>query len=286
MTIFVGISYADAEQCINLLQSKDYQKAIDLANKSLRWNKYDFNYNMCAAMSYLSLGEPKYAITYLKNATKNANTRYQKEALYNYMGVSYDMIGNKSKALSNYTKAYKLAKSLGDKSGMVDNLSNIAHIFYSEGYYDSAIRFYKKALKQGSQSPTILNNIALCYADLNRPHKALEYYAKSSQAFSEKGDKVHEGATYLNMGVLYLKLLDFKDAKTYIQKGLSLVNGNKYWEAVGYQYMGWYYDNKNKKNKAVFYYQKALALANQVGAKGLANSIQQNISSEEIASEY
>jgi tetratricopeptide (TPR) repeat protein len=269
-----------------LLQSKEYQKAIDLANKSLRWNKYDFNYNMCAAMSYLSLGEPKYAIPYLKNAKKNANTRYQKEALYNYIGVSYDMIGDKSKALDNYTKAYKLAKSLGDKNGMVDNLSNIAHIFYSEGYYDSAIRFYKKALKQGSQSPTILNNIALCYADLNHPHKALEYYAKSSKAFSEKGDKVHEGATYLNMGVLYLKLLDFKDAKTYMQKGLSLVNGNKYWEAVGYQYMGWYYDNKNEKDKAIFYYQKALTLANQVGAKGLANSIQQNISSEEIASEY
>lgn len=285
-TFFVGISYADAEQCINLLQSKDYQKAIDLANKSLRWNKYDFNYNMCAAMSYIALGEPKYAIPYLKNATKNANTRYQKEALYNYMGVSYDMIGDKSKALDNYTKSYKLAKSLGDKNGMIDNLSNIAHIFYSEGYYDSAIRFYKKALKQDLQSPTILNNIALCYADLNHPHKALLYYAKSSQAFDEKGDKVHEGATYLNMGVLYLKLLDFKDAKTYIQKGLSLVNGNKYWEAVGYQYMGWYYDNKNEKDKAVFYYQKALKLANQVGAKGLANSIQQNISSEEVASEY
>lgn len=69
-TFFVGISYADAEQCINLLQSKDYQKAIDLANKSLRWDKYDFNYNMCAAMSYIALGEPKYAIPYLKNATK------------------------------------------------------------------------------------------------------------------------------------------------------------------------------------------------------------------------
>ncbi|MGC8649935.1 MAG: tetratricopeptide repeat protein [Hydrogenobaculum sp.] len=286
MAIFVGISYADAEQCINLLQSKDYQKAIDLANKSLRWNKYDFNYNMCAAMSYLSLGEPKYAIPYLKNATKNANTRYQKEALYNYMGVSYDMAGNKSKALDNYTKAYKLAKSIGDSKGMVDNLSNIAHIFYSEGYYDSAIRFYKKALKQDSNSPTILNNIALCYADLNHPHKALHYYAKSSQAFAEKGDKVHEGATYLNMGVLYLKLLDFKDAKTYIQKGLSLVNGNKYWEAVGYQYMGWYYDNKDKRDKAILYYQKALALANQIGAEGLAKSIQQNISSEEIASEH
>ncbi|GAB6077783.1 tetratricopeptide repeat protein [Hydrogenobaculum acidophilum] len=286
LAIYIGISYAGAEQCINLFQSKNYKKAIELAKSSLKWNKYDFNYNMCAAMSYLSLGEPKNAISYLKNAKKNANTRYQQEALYNYLGVSYDMMGNKAKALENYTKAYKLAKSLGDSKGIVDNLSNIAHIFYSEGYYDSAINFYKKALKQDSNSPTILNNIALCYEDLNHPHKALQYYARSSQAFNEKGDKVHEGATYLNMGVLYLKLLDFKDAKQCIQKGLGLVNGNKYWEAVGYQYMGWYYDNKDKRDKAILYYQKALTLANQIGAEGLAKSIQKNISSEEIANEY
>jgi len=285
LVVCIGISYADAEQCINLFQSKKYQEAIKLANSSLRWNKYDFNYNMCAAMSYLSLGEPKNAIGYLQNAIKNANTRYQKEALYNYIGVSYDMIGDKTKALENYTKAYRLAKSLGDSKGIVDNLSNIAHIFYSEGYYDSAIDFYKKALKQNPNSPTILNNIALCYADLNHPHKALEYYAKASQSFSERNDKVHEGATYLNMGVLYLKLLDFKDAKSYIQKGLSLVDSNKYWKAIGYQYMGWYYDNKNEKDKAISYYQRALTLANQIGAEGLIKSIQKNMSTE-IASEY
>ena len=286
LAVCIGVSYADAQQCINLFQSRNYQGAIKLAESSLKWNKYDFNYNMCAAMSYIALGEPKNAITYLQNAIKNANTRYQKEALYNYLGVSYDMMGDKADALKNYTEAYKLAKSLGDSKGIVDNLSNIAHIFYSQGYYDSAINFYEKALKQDPQSPTILNNIALCYADLNHPHKALDYYAKSSQAFHEKGDTVHEGATYLNMGVLYLKLLDFKDAKTYIQKGLALVDGNKYWQAVGYQYMGWYYDNKNEKDKAIPYYQKALTLANQIGATGLAKSIQKNMATEEMVSEH
>ena len=286
MIFCFGLSYAGAEECMNLLQSKDYTKAIELANKSLKWNKYDFNYNMCAAMSYLSLGEPKNALSYLEHAVRNANTRYQKEALYNYTGVSYDMIGDKAKALDYYTKAYKIAKSLQDKNGEIDNLSNIAHIFYSRGYYDSAINFYKKALKQDPNSPTILNNIALCYSDLNHPHKALDYYAKASEAFNANKDRVHEGATYLNMGVLYLKLLDFKDAKAYIEKGLDMVKGNKYWEAVGYQYLAWYYDNKSQKDKAIVFYQKALNLAKEIGAKDLANVIEQNLSNEEVASEY
>ncbi len=280
LMLLLGLSYADASQCINLFQSKNYQKAIKIANSGLHWDKYDFNYNMCAAMSYLSLGKPKNAISYLKNAIKSANTRYQQEALYNYIGVSYDMMGDKVKALNNYIKAYKLAKDIGDSRGIVDNISNIAHIFYSEGHYNSAIKFYQKVLKQAQDSPTVLNNIALCYANLKDYKKALDYYAKSSDLFHQKRDSIHEGATYLNMGVLYLKLLDFKDAKTYLEKGISLANPNMYWSAVGYQYMGWYYDNKNDETKANFYYQKALNLARQAGAESLMKAIEQNMSQE------
>ncbi len=280
-----GISYGGAEDCINAFKSKDYQKAIKIANSGLKWDKYDFNYNMCGAMSYLSLGEPKNALDYLLDAVKSANTRYQKEALYNYIGVSYDMIGDKSKALDYYIKAYKIAKDIGDTKGKIDNLSNIAHIFYSEGYYDQALTYYKKALKENQHDPTILNNIALCYANMNDYKKALSYYAKASYAFDQQGNYVHEGATYLNMGVLYLKALDFSDAKIYLEKGLSLVKSSKYWLAVGYQYMGWYYDNKNDKIKANSYYEKALNIASSIGAKGLVDSIQNNINQEEVASQ-
>lgn len=281
------ISYASVEDCMNNLQSKNYVKAIKIAKSGLRWDKYDFNYNMCAAISFLSLGEPSKALTYLQNAKKSANTEYQKEALYNYIGVSYDMIGNKSKALNYYTKAYKIAKKIGDSQGKVDNLSNIAHIFYSKGYYKSALEIYEKALKQNPHSATILNNIALCYANLKDYKNALKYYTKASDIFSQNKDFTHQGATYLNIGVLYLKLLDFKDAKNYLEKGIELVKNSKYWQAIGYQYMGWYYDNNDNKIKANYYYQKALNLATDIGAKGLINSINKNMSSDEdVANEY
>lgn len=282
-SIFIGTAFSSSEECFNYLKVNNYEKAIKEGKSSLRWDKYDFNPNMCVATAYIKMGIPKKAIPYLKNAISQANTSYQKSVLYNLLGVSYNMSGDWEKAILAYAKSYKYCKKINDKIGMLDNLNNIANIFYVKGFYDEAIEYYKKILKSNlnQDNVTVYNNIALCYANKKDYKKALEYYNKAREEAKLKNNTLEEGVADLNLGVLYLKSFNFKEAKKYLEEGKSLVNGNKYWSSVANEYMAWYYDNKGEKDKAITFYKEALKLAKKVGAKDIEKSVEKELKEEE-----
>ncbi len=77
------------------------------------------------------------------------------------------------------------------------------------------------------------------------------------------------GVKYLKLANSYRELNDFKKSEMYLQKGLSLVEKNSYWEAYGYESLGYLNrdlyinsskdDNKdNYKKLSIEYFEKSL----------------------------
>ncbi len=73
----------------------------------------------------------------------------------------------------------------------------------------------------------------------------------------------------LNLGETYRKAKDYKNAKFYLEEGLKRVQkvGDKYWEGVGYGYLGLYYKDLGDRKLAREYYNKALEIFKSIGAQ-------------------
>jgi tetratricopeptide (TPR) repeat protein len=75
----------------------------------------------------------------------------------------------------------------------------------------------------------------------------------------------------LNLGNTYRKMKDYEKAEKYLLEGLEGVKkvGDKYWEATGYQYLGWLYTDKGDKKTAKDYLTRAYNLFKSIGAEGM-----------------
>jgi len=83
----------------------------------------------------------------------------------------------------------------------------------------------------------------------------------------------------LNLGDTYRKIKDYEKAEKYILEGLKGVKkvGNKYWEAVGYIYLGRLYKDKGNKETAKDYLTRAYNLFKSIGAEGGAKEVLSDI---------
>jgi len=68
---------------------------------------------------------------------------------------------------------------------------------------------------------------------------------------------------------------DYEKAEKYILEGLEGVKkvGDKYWEAIGYGYLGLLYRDKGDKKTAKDYLTRAYNLFKSIGAEGNAKEV-------------
>jgi hypothetical protein len=69
---------------------------------------------------------------------------------------------------------------------------------------------------------------------------------------------------------------DYEKAEKYLLEGLEGVKkvGDKYWEAVGYGYLGWLYtETRETKKKAKDYLTRAYNLVKSIGVEGAAEEV-------------
>jgi predicted negative regulator of RcsB-dependent stress response len=72
---------------------------------------------------------------------------------------------------------------------------------------------------------------------------------------------------------------DYENAEKYLSEGLEGIKkvGDKYWEAVGYQFFGRLYRDKGDKKSAREYYTRAYNLYKSIGAEGDAQDVLNDI---------
>lgn len=107
--------------------------------------------------------------------------------------------------------------------------------------YKLAIESFQMALKQDSKFVLALDDIAMCYRQLNDYDNAIKYYKKSLEIYPE-GD-----FALVNIGVVYSLKTDYKTAITYYEKLIKYDPNN----AEGYFGAGKNYFVLNDNTKAL-----------------------------------
>jgi CHAT domain-containing protein/tetratricopeptide (TPR) repeat protein len=191
----------------------------------------------------------------------------------NNIGLVYNALGEKQKALNYYAQALPLRKAVKDRGGEAATLNNIGVVYDALGEKQKALDYYaqalplRRAVDDRRGEATTLNNIGGVYDDLGEKQKALDYYAQSLALIKAVGDRAGEATTLNNIGSVYDALGEKQKALDYYAQTLPLWKavGDRHGEARTLNNIGNVYNGLGEKQKALNYYAQALPLARSVG---------------------
>ena len=141
--------------------------------------------------AYIDNGLYDKAVEYINLAGNKEN-----QLIYDCLGEAYYNLGNLQLALYNFKKAEELQDNIFtayySPSLNIHIYSRIAEIMHQKGYYDDAIRYYHKALKEMMNNRKVrarykadyvnmLREIAEIYDEKGDKEKAKEYYDKADR---------------------------------------------------------------------------------------------------------
>jgi|GEM_PF-549471 len=204
---------------------------------------------------------------------RRLDDRYWVASTLNAVGVTYNELGVRQKALESYEEALSLRRSIGDRPGEARTLNNLASNYAAAGQKQQAIEFLKQAAAayraagHRFQEAAILNDIGLAYADLDDARKALDFYSEALSIFKGIGDRLGEADVLNNIGTAYHQLKDQEKALDYYKQALSLyeANGGRGEQANTLVNLGNVYEEAGDRKKALEYYDRAVAHSRAVG---------------------
>ena len=185
----------------------------------------------------------------LLNASKdNHSNKKAKKQIANTLGnigVVYDDQNDYPKALDYHTKAFEMAKDIGNKELQAGNLGNIGSIYHELGDYSKALDYYFKALhiaekiENKNRLAILYSDIGLLYAELGVKSKqnpmssdtcspvhyfrgALACYLTAFKLAEENKNKNRIAAILGYLGSLYTKMGQFKESETVLKKAIAI----------------------------------------------------------------
>jgi CHAT domain-containing protein len=190
------------------------------------------------------------------------------------MALFYWSLGDYTKAIETYQKAFLIFEKAGVKSGMVQTLTNVGNI-YSDGMgdFNEALEYFKKAVALAEQlnDPEELtapySGIGTIYSQLGNYSKAFEYDNKALALCERSGDKRCIANLRMNIGDNYGHVGNFELAIDYFQKSfdgfkeLKRNNG----QATALLNLGEVYGDQGRYEDALKNLNKALAMFEQSG---------------------
>jgi CHAT domain-containing protein/Tfp pilus assembly protein PilF len=191
----------------------------------------------------------------------------------NNIGLVYDDLGEKQKALDYYNQALPIYRAVGDRRGEATTLNNIGLVYNALGEKQKALDFYNQALPilravgDRRVEATTLNNIGAVYNALGEKQKALDYYNQALPIRRAVGDRGGEAITLNNIGAVYNALGEKQKALDFYNQALPILRavGDRGGEATTLNNIGGVYDDLGEKQKALDFYNQALPIRRAVG---------------------
>ncbi len=159
----------------------------------------------------------------------NLSTRQKSEAdsLYT-LASKYDDAGNSNKALELFENCLPIYKNIKQNQKVGDCYTRIGLLHNFQGDYSKALFFYKKSSESYTQAghkkgvSGVLNNMAGVYYNLGNYPQAVEYLRKAAVIQEEIGDEKMVATVTENIGAIYSKVEDYTNAMRYINKAYSI----------------------------------------------------------------
>jgi tetratricopeptide (TPR) repeat protein len=261
-------SYAhpySVRECYDHISAQAFKTARSWGIRAVDKHPKSFYAHMCLGESdnYLSLYKP--ALYDFKQAIPFANDKNRLMLVYNWLGLTFDSVGDEKDALMYDFRSLKLARGLNNIYAESGDINNIAEIYRNEGKYQKALHYLEKSItlhKTKKEKAIGYNNIAMVEVIIDNYPEAVKYETKALNLMESIGNYYGTASFYLNLGAINIMDKNYTAAKKYIKKGLLMEKkvGNKDWIGRGYLYLGRLYRNKGNNIKALAYYEKAYSM--------------------------
>ena len=178
------------------------------------------------------------------------------------------------KAIATARQAHVAAIKISFKKGEAMALKNIGIGYYFQQKYVEALDYWTQSLSIFEQLQddigisNLLNNIGAIYKDQGADAKALEYCLRALKLAEKTADKTRLMSSLTTVASIYHNKKDAK-AIDYLLKALALCEelGNKEALPILLGDLGEVYYDQKDDNKALPYYQRAIAIDNASGER-------------------
>lgn len=269
--LFYGFSYFGYAQ-----EKTDSLRLIWLNEKiedSLRFNAlaeyYRLN-NQANPDSTLSVLDYYYKLAIEKKSIKE---------LYNVAndrGGIYRLKGESDTAMYFYEQAKELALKLNDSILLATNSGNMGNVFVQKKDYKKATQYFYNALKiyrnaeYTKGESHMLTSLGSVYLIIQNYDLALEHYEKALSLIKNRGYEDRRTAViYINIGWTNFEKQQFKEAKTYYEKALKIleVTNDKFFIANCYSTLARIHLKLNELNRSKSYAEKYISISKELNQK-------------------
>ena len=238
------IAYADGERLRRQGTAESLRKAIGKYDEALRY--------------FRALGDRKGEASTL-----------------GFLGITYNLLGEKQQAFEVYNKALSLWRVLSNYKEEAAVLDHIGMLYESLGEKQKALEYFNQALPltriigNRARESTTLINIGRISSSLGDKQRALECFNQALAIRRASGDMLGVSSAFHHIGMIYYSLGEERKALEYFNQALAIrqAHRERRGEASTLNSMGRTYTVQGEKQKALECFNRALAIRQAVGDK-------------------
>ncbi len=208
---------AFAQEELDLSNQIEYQKGISLGN-----------YHM--GVFYNNTGMNDSAVFYYERAMTLARTMNDLPHMSNInhaMAIQQFYMGNLDKAEEMTLETIQMNKQSNDSTGMAISLDFLGMIHQNKGNYNIALKYIHQGLDifqnvgDSIRMADTYTHLAAIEANLDNDFKSIEYNLQALDIYEKYDDTYYQSQALNDIGQTYLLLEDYKNARSYLKKGLE-----------------------------------------------------------------
>jgi serine phosphatase RsbU (regulator of sigma subunit)/lipopolysaccharide biosynthesis regulator YciM len=224
--------------------------------------------NHCIGIMYANCGETENAISSFQNSL---NYRiFQKDTMgmaSSYLALSnvFRNLGEYDKAVSNALESERIYLKLKDHESLGRVYNSLGLIFRELSDSKKALFYLNRGLIESELAEDVrvksglLENMGGVYRDLQKYDSALYFQKQANQIMIEgQVNPIQLGASYGNLGLVYMKTGELDSANVYLNKALAIFEFYNYKEGIieAYTSLGDLWNRKGNFTRSLKYYKK------------------------------
>ena len=234
---------------------------------------FEIYYNLGKRSQYT--GNLELALSYFREALRYTDKKNLALAgnVHNHIGQIAVQQGKFDVAMEHFPKAMSIRIQLGDVEGQASSYLNIGTAYHKSQYYQLAQSQYELSLDNYVLCDNEIgiadcyNNLGALWLDLHEHRRALDYFLKSEEIYLKNNINLQLWNVYFNIGNTYMMLHELEQARIYFQKMQQLSDdmASPSKLAESFRIMGAFYYDLDMPDSAMYYYSKAIDIAQHHG---------------------
>jgi signal transduction histidine kinase len=158
------------------------------------------------------------------------------------IGLLYVYQHNYDQALKHFIISLKISLELGDKVNASANYGSIGNIYFEQKNYAEALKNYSLALKEAKDKNSIaeaFNCFGILYYSQGYYNEALKYNLDALKILEELGINEQVSFACNNIASVYIKLHKYNQATSYLTKALAIAEETRNLEYIKLSYENW-----------------------------------------------